>query len=180
VLDIFEVLHLSQQGKYYIQKNMRLAWFVNLCFTYLFFIIMLGRGTLWHLQKFLQYIKHIIFQLTPSIILLYPSTLHFWNSFNKYHFSIYIHVYTIFAPYSPSHALLPHPPHSHWYQSPRKGMFSPPVLWLCIRVKEEGKNEIFVCLTQKCLWHFHIYTYYTPIWIISSIFLLSTLVLFLW
>jgi hypothetical protein len=27
--------------------------------------------------------------------------LHSWNSLNRYHFCIYIHVYTIFVPYSP-------------------------------------------------------------------------------
>jgi hypothetical protein len=29
-------------------------------------------------------------------------------------------------------------------------------------------------------WHFHVYLYYNLSWFISSIFLLSTLVLFLW
>jgi hypothetical protein len=32
-----------------------------------------------------------------------------------YHFSIYIHVYTIFVPYSPFYTLSLHPPHSHWF-----------------------------------------------------------------
>jgi hypothetical protein len=35
---------------------------------------------------------------------------HSWDSFNRYHFYIYIHVYTVFAPYSPSYALFPPPP----------------------------------------------------------------------
>jgi hypothetical protein len=31
-------------------------------------------------------------------ILLHPSSFHSWTSFNRYHFLIYIHVYTVFAP----------------------------------------------------------------------------------
>jgi hypothetical protein len=43
-------------------------------------------------------------------------SLHPWNSFNRYHFSIYIHVYTVFVPYSPSYTLSLPPPHSYWSQ----------------------------------------------------------------
>jgi hypothetical protein len=40
---------------------------------YLFiYIAVLGVGTLWHLQRFLQYIKCIIFDFPPSAIPLYP------------------------------------------------------------------------------------------------------------
>jgi hypothetical protein len=35
---------------------------------------------------------------------------HSWNSFKRSHFSIYTHVYTVFALYSCSHTLSPHPP----------------------------------------------------------------------
>jgi hypothetical protein len=47
----------------------------------------------------------MIYQIHHSWILPlqhYPSSpsLHYWNSYNRYHFSIYIHVYTVFALYS--------------------------------------------------------------------------------
>jgi hypothetical protein len=53
-------------------------------------------------------------EFTPSII-LYPLSPHSWNS--------YIHVFTVFVPYSPSYTLSPHPPHSHCYQLPFKKFF---------------------------------------------------------
>jgi hypothetical protein len=43
---------------------------------------------------------------------------HFWNSFHRYHFSIYIHVYTVFATYTPSYTLFLPPLPSHSYQPP--------------------------------------------------------------
>jgi hypothetical protein len=48
------------------------------CVCVYFIIVVLGVGTLWHLQKFLQ---HIIVNIL-SIVLLYPPLPHSWNSFN--------------------------------------------------------------------------------------------------
>jgi hypothetical protein len=45
-------------------------------------------------------------------------------SFIRSHFFIYIHVYTVFAPYSPSHTVSPPPPPSHRYQPRRQDLFS--------------------------------------------------------
>jgi hypothetical protein len=39
-----------------------------------FFIVTLGGGTLWPLQKILQCIKYIILEFTPSTSLLFPLT----------------------------------------------------------------------------------------------------------
>jgi hypothetical protein len=53
--------------------KMESKWSFDLNFLfYLFFIVVLGRGTLWHLQKLLQYIKYIMLEFTTSTILLYP------------------------------------------------------------------------------------------------------------
>jgi hypothetical protein len=67
---------------------------------------------LWHLQKFLQYIKYITLKFTPCIILLYYSSPYSWSSFNRSRFSIYIYVYTIFVLCSPSYSLSPYSPPS--------------------------------------------------------------------
>jgi hypothetical protein len=57
------------------------------------------------------------------------------NKINRSYFSIYIHVYTVFAPYSPSHTPSPHPLPSHWYQSLRQDLLCPPVLQFYKRKK---------------------------------------------
>jgi hypothetical protein len=72
---------------------------------------------------------------------LLPSP-HYWNSFNRYHFSIYIHVYTVFAPCSPFHTFLPLLPLVTGTKLPSKNMFCPSILWFCKR----KRNDIFVCL----------------------------------
>jgi hypothetical protein len=43
------------------------------------------------------------------------SFLHSWDSFNRPHFSIFIHEYIIFLPHSPSHTLSFCPSPSHWH-----------------------------------------------------------------
>jgi hypothetical protein len=40
-------------------------------------MVVLGEGTLWHLQKFLQCIKYIKLEFTCSTSLLHPSPLRF-------------------------------------------------------------------------------------------------------
>jgi hypothetical protein len=91
-------------------------FFSILFFVFRFFKIMfLGGGSLRYLQNFLQCIKQIILGFTLFSPL---PALHSWNSFSRYSFYIYRHVYTVFVPYSPSHALSLTPPLSHWYQHP--------------------------------------------------------------
>jgi hypothetical protein len=41
-------------------------------------------------------------------------------------------------------------------------------------------TALFKIATEFFWWDFQVYMYYNPIWFISSIFLLSTLVPFLW
>jgi hypothetical protein len=119
-----------------------------------FFIVMLRGSTLWHLQKFLQYIKiyhtwihhlyHSPFSLPPvpgivSTGIIFPFT-----------------VYTVFAPYSPSHALSSSLPPFHWYQPPL-GRTCSALLWIKIYVKEKiwwksGENGNYL----GTLNHYHI------------------------
>jgi hypothetical protein len=81
----------------------------------LFLIVVLGRGTLC-IHKSSYNISNISYLNTPppsfSFIFSYPLSQ---SSFNRYHFCIYIHVYTIFALYSLSYTLSPPPPPFHWY-----------------------------------------------------------------
>jgi hypothetical protein len=88
-------------------------------------------------------------------------------------------MYTVFALYSPSHAFSHFLSSSCWYQCPQTG----PVLLVLQFWKRKSKWHfcLFKIATQGAsLWHFHVYMYYNPNWFISSVFLLSTLVLFFW
>jgi hypothetical protein len=114
-----------------------------------------------------------------------PLSLDSWNRFNRYHFCIYIHIYTFFAPYSLSYHLSPLSPPSHWYQHPfpAQDLFHPPVLWFWRKVKK--KNMAFLLVVDKgiqgvSLLYFHAYMCYTPNWFIFSKYLHSTLGPFLW
>jgi hypothetical protein len=109
-------------------------------FFFLFFFVALDGGTLWHLQMFLQHIKYIIYlNSTPPP---FSFIFHSWNNFNRYHFSIYMHVYTAFGLYSPSHALSPPLLLRIGTSHPRQYLFHATVLWFCKR----KKNDSFACL----------------------------------
>jgi hypothetical protein len=79
-----------------------------------------------------------------------PSS-HSWNSFNRHHSSIYIHVYTIFALYSPSHTLSPPLPTS----TNLPGMICSALLFKDY-IKKKPHFCLFKIATQGVsLWHFH-------------------------
>jgi hypothetical protein len=132
----------------------------------LFSMVDLGRGTLWHLQRFLQSLS-TPFPLSP----LLP---HSWNSNNRYHFSIYIYVYTVFAPYSPSYTLSLPSPHP-------TGTTPLSVTWFTLLFSnfvKEKKDIIFVPDSDT---RSFFVTFPCIIYIGSSpLFFLSTLVVFFW
>jgi hypothetical protein len=89
--------------------------------------------------------------LPPSPLSFIPFSFHSWNSFNRHHFCICIHVYTFFALYSPPifytvFSLSPPPsPFSlvpPLSTPPPQDLFCPPVLRFCRRKKI--KNAIMI------------------------------------
>jgi hypothetical protein len=76
----------------------------------------------------------------PSVYFIYP--LPILGIVSTGRFSVYIHVYTVFPPYSPSYNLALYPPLFCWYQSPRQDMFCLPILGFC----KQKLNYTFVCL----------------------------------
>jgi hypothetical protein len=142
------------------------CFFFSLDFFILYFYYCCTKGTLWYLQNFLHH----------SIILLYPPSPHSWNSVNRSHFSIYIHVYRIFLPYSPFN---PFP----YFLSPPTGTHPPDrnCFAFLISVFVKKKKDIFVCLRWLYrVFYCDISMYNNLNWLIPSIFLLSILVPFLW
>jgi hypothetical protein len=87
-----------------IYLNLEVHKEMNTIFVYFYFCT---EGTMWHLQKFLQY---IIAEFTSPIILLYSLSLFAGIVSIGLIFSIYIDVHIIFTPYSPSHTLSLYPP----------------------------------------------------------------------
>jgi hypothetical protein len=80
-------------------------------------------------------------------------------------------------PLVPFPHLLPPPIDTNHLPSPQAHFFHPSIPRFCKR-KKEWHFSLFKIATQwVSLWHFHIYMYYSPSLVISSIFLLSTLVL---
>jgi hypothetical protein len=80
--------------------------------------------------------------------LSYP-TPNSWNSFNRYHFSIYIHVYILIALYS-SYYPFPHQlPPPTWATPPHRT--SSALLQLCRRknIKDKKRNTMFVLVFDK-------------------------------
>jgi hypothetical protein len=69
--------------------------------------------------RVLEYIKYILIEFTPSIILLYPSSPIPRIISTGVIFPFYIHVCTAFAPYSPFTAFPPPPLPSDLYQPPK-------------------------------------------------------------
>jgi hypothetical protein len=98
---------------------------------------------------------------------------HSWSSFNRYNFSIYIHVYTVLALYSASYILPPHPPLP---LVPTHSLQTEPVPPSCSLILKKGKKVTFWFPYDISI---YICMYYNANWFITSIFLLFTLVLFL-
>jgi hypothetical protein len=151
-----------------------------------FFIVGLGGGILWHLQNSYNVLNISDLNSPAHCSPLSSPWLHSWNSLKRHIFYTYIHVNTMFAVYSPSYLFpchLPPPTGTILTPHPGKDLFCPQIHW-CFRRKK--KKMLFLLLWDKgsCIgvssWYFHVYMYYNPKIFMSSIFLYSTLVHFLW
>jgi hypothetical protein len=91
-------------------------------FSYTLFLCLLYWASIVPLTKFLTILHSLINSLHLSPL---SSLSHSWNSFNRYYFSIYIHVYRIFPPYSPTDPLSLYLPPSHWYPPPDIFLYFP-------------------------------------------------------
>jgi hypothetical protein len=97
---------------------------------------------------------------SPLLFSFIPSSPNSWNSFNRYHFCIYIHVYSFFSLYSPSYPFSRSPcSASHWCQPSTMG-----TIWLQLFRRRKIKRktwhfslfEIKVATQGVCLWYFHV------------------------
>jgi hypothetical protein len=100
----------------------------------------LDGDTLEYLQRFLQCIKHILFEFTLLCCCLSSTLPDSWKGFNRCHFCIYLHVYTLFVP----PPLFPPVP---LFCSEAWGV----VLQFCRRknIKDNKKNMVFLLVWDK-------------------------------
>jgi hypothetical protein len=117
-----------------------------------------------------------LLEFIPPSLSFIPSSLHSWNSFSMSHFSISIHEYIVFPLHSPSYTLSLYLPPSHWYQLPNRTYFT----FLFFIFRKSHFCLFKIPIQGVSLWYFHVYMYYNLNWFIPPIFLLSTLVFFLW
>jgi hypothetical protein len=97
----------------------------------------------------------------------------------KISLSIHKHMSTVFVPYSSSSPFLHILSPPTGTKSPRHNLFHTPVLPFCKR-KEWHFCLFKIAIQGVSLWHFCVYMYCNLNWFISSLFLLYSIVPFLW
>jgi hypothetical protein len=127
-----------------------------------------------HFEKFWQY---IIVAFTLSIILLYPTSIHFLEKFQQVsfcHLNICVHnISTIFTFLQPFLIFSP----IKLVPILRKDLFC---LLFSIFVKKEDIFVVWDSYTDVSLWYFYVHMYQNLNWFIPSLFLFFPLVPFLW
>jgi hypothetical protein len=132
-------------------------------------MVVLGGGTLWPLQKFLQCIKYILLEFIPSTSLLY-SPLPIPGIVSKGITFAFISMCTQCLHHiHPPNPFPCHLPLLLVPVLPRQDLFCTPVLWFCRKKKKKWHFclfEIKVATQGASLWYFHVYMYYNPNWFI--------------
>jgi hypothetical protein len=139
----FQLLHLEKQIYFWICLN--------------FFYCCSGWRYIVAFTKVLTMYQIYYTWIHPPLLSYISPPLISCNSFNRYHFCIYIHVYTLFATYSPSYHFSPPPPHFHWCKMhPPKAepvplilLFSKFVKKIYIYINNKKRNMTFLLVWDK-------------------------------
>jgi hypothetical protein len=96
----------------------------------------------------------------PFTIILYCSHPHSWNSFDRSHFSIFIHEHIIFPLYSPSYTFCLQPPPTPCTRAyPHAGTV---LHSYSLFLKKRYFCLYKIAIQRVLLWNFHVCMYYNP------------------
>jgi hypothetical protein len=103
--------------------------------NYFIFYCCVGWGNIVAFTLVLKNVSNILTWIHSCLCSHLYLLSHYWNTLNRYHFCINIHVYTLLAPYSSSYHFPCHlsPLTVPTASLPPQNQFCPLVLWFCRR-----------------------------------------------
>jgi hypothetical protein len=120
-------------------------YFFLYSFFLISFIVVLGRSTLWLLQRLLQFIKYIILKFHHSLLFPLPQFLEYFQQVSFLHLHACVHIFCTLFTLLPSFPCHPYPTGAN--PPPGQDLLHPTVLWFCSREKIKRKTLHF-CLFE--------------------------------